>query len=444
MAYIDSLVNYETNTRPTRTAQELNLVRMTKLMAALGNPHKNLRCAHIAGTKGKGSTAAMLSHMLSANGLHVGLYTSPHLMDIRERIEVAGRQISEAEFARLISLVADAARVLPNSSPTFFEALTACAFLHFAAKKVDVAVLETGLGGRLDCTNVVPRPEVCGLTTISYDHMQILGHTLAAIAEEKAGIMKPGVTTISAPQAPEVKRALRKAAEKHKSPLMFVGDDLEFSSRFESSRATGPHIRVSVLTPTSRFEHVAVPMLGDHQALNCAVALGMLDVMKGQGFKIADDRAIAGLSNVKLQGRMELVHDVPRVIVDGAHNPASIEALMRAIGQNVPYDSMVVVFGCNSDKDVAGMLRLVQLGADKVIFTASSSPRAVPPAELAAQFTEVSGRMAQTAPNLDEAIRIAGKAVTRDDLLCVTGSFYLVADAKRLFQNREYVRQLLH
>jgi len=443
LAWLETLVNYESMPKMRRRSVELGLTRINRILAQLHNPHKNLCCVHVAGTKGKGSTVAMLSHMLSANEFSVGVYTSPHILDIRERITINQHHISEADFTRVVARVMAATKAASISDPTFFEALTAAAFLHFAQKKVDIAVVETGLGGRLDCTNVITKPEVCGITSISLDHTQILGNSITSIAEEKAGIFKSGVTVISAPQTPEVKRVLRRTAAKTRSPLLFAGDDIEFSYRFESSRATGPHTRVSVSTPTSRFEHLAVPLLGEHQAFNCAVALGMLDVLKSRGFEIKDEAAITGLANVHLPGRMEVIFDAPRVMVDGAHNPASVEALMRAIGQNVAYDSMVVVFGCNADKDVRGMLQLLQLGADKIIFTASRSPRACDPAELAAQFAEHSGRMAQWCPTLEEAVHIASKAVTRDDLLCITGSFYLVGEAKQLFTQRERVFQLL-
>lgn len=442
-AYLESLVNYERIVLPHRARPAFNLAQTQRLLAALGNPHKRIKVAHIAGTKGKGSTATMLYHMLAANGLHVGLYTSPHLMDVRERIVVNGRMISENEFARVIGRVAEVAgKVLRGKQPTFFEALTVGAFAYFADKKVDLAILETGLGGRLDCTNVVPRPAVCALTSISMDHMSMLGHSLSAIAEEKAGIFKHGVPAISAPQTPEVKRTLRRIAERVGAPLRFAGDDIEFSYRFERSRANGPHTRVSISTSTSRFEHLAVPLPGEHQAINCGVALSMLDVLRSQGFRIDDEAAINGLASVHLPGRMEMICDSPRVLVDAAHNGASIDALMRAIGQNISYDSMVLIFGCASDKDLQGMLQHLQLGADKIIFTRIPSPRACEPQELAARFVELTGRMAQVEPNLEAAVHTVAKAVTREDLLCITGSFYLVGEAKRLFAQPGFAQQL--
>ena len=214
---------------------------------------------------------------------------------------------------------------------------------------------------------------------------------------------------------------------------MFTGEDIEFSYRVESSRTDGCHARVCLTTPQSRFEHLPVPLLGEHQALNCGLALALLDQLKAKGMKIDDDLAMEGLGGVKVPGRMELINESPRMLVDGAHNAASVQALMRAIGQHIPYDSMVLVFGCAADKDIAGMMQQVATGADKVIFTAAkSNARSADPKDLAEAYEECSGRVAQVAPTLDEAITIAQSAASREDIICITGSFYLVGEAKKL------------
>ncbi len=436
VAWLDSLPNFEKRPTSRAAANAFKLSRVQKLLAALGNPQKDFRTVHVAGTKGKGSTSAMLSSMLHGNRMTVGLYASPHILDLRERIKINDRVISEPDTTRLVAKVANVARrLMKGDPPTFFEAVTAVAFMYFAQREVDVAVVEVGLGGRLDATNVI-KPEACGITSISYDHMAVLGNTLTAIAEEKAGIFKPGVPVISSPQHADVKKTLKKVAAKVGCPILFAGEDFEFSTRFESSRATGPQTRICITTPTSHFEHVHVPMLGDHQARNCAVALGLLDQLKGRGFSIDDELAMAGLAKTALPGRMEVIHETPRVLVDGAHNAASIEAVMHAIGQNISCDSMIVIFGANIDKDVKGMLNLLSQGADKVIFTKSTNPRAAAPSDLVAQFKELTGRQEQFSETLDGALEIAAKAVSRDDLICITGSFFLVADAKRLFAKR--------
>lgn len=430
LRFLTQTTNYETLNHARYNQANYSLARMNRLLSALGSPHKKIATVHIAGTKGKGSTAAMLSNMLQGCGYDVGVFSSPHVLDIRERITVNDTWISEQQFTKLVNKLVPVYNAMKGTKPTFFELITAMSFLHFLDQEVDLAVIEAGLGGRLDATNVI-RPEVCGITSISFDHMAQLGNTLSEIAEEKGGIFKPHVPAISAPQEPAVEEALRKLAGQIETPLQFAGGEIEFSYRFESSRIVGPHTRVCLTTSTSRFEHLHVPMLGEHQAINCGLALGLLDALKNQGLEIDDQKAIDGLAKVRLPGRAEIIQQDPKILVDGAHNPASIAALMRTVGQHVPYDSMIVIFGCQQGKDIEGMVRHVQLGADKIIFTQSASPHAVDPKELAACYVEQSGNVAQTAPDLEQAMQIARSAVGADDLICITGSFYLVGEAKR-------------
>jgi dihydrofolate synthase/folylpolyglutamate synthase len=324
--------------------------------------------------------------------------------------------------------------------PTFFDVMTAVAFKYFAEHKIDIAVVETGLGGRLDSTNVI-KPEVTGITSISKDHMAQLGHTLPKIAEEKAGIFKPGVAAVSVIQDPAVEAVLKRSAEKVGAPFDVTGKSVEFSYRFEATRMLGPHSRICLTTPNSKFEHLAVPMMGEHQAINCGLALSVIDKLKTRGFNLSDAKAMEGLAKTAMPGRMEVVSTNPRVLVDGAHNAASLDALMKAIGQHIPYDSMVVIFGCCADKDVPGMLERITSGADKVIFTKVDSIRTANPDELAARYVELYGKMAQVARTLEEALAIANRAVTREDLICITGSFYLVGEAKKYFAAKQLEQQ---
>ncbi len=430
--FLSSLTNYERVIGSRYNESNFNLARMSRILSALGNPHRKLKTVHVVGTKGKGSTATMLSEMLRGCGIRVGLYTSPHVLDVRERIVIDGEMISELEFARAIGSVARVTAKARVAEPTYFEVLTAAALHYFELEQVDIAILEAGMGGRLDSTNVV-KPEAVAITSISRDHVAQLGSDLASIAREKAGAIKQGIPVISAAQVPEVREVIRATAESESAPLRFAHEESDFTYRFEFSRAMGRHARICLTTPHSRFEHLHVPLPGKHQAMNCALALGVLDVLKSRGFAIDDQRAMAGLANVKLPGRMQMISEEPRILVDGAHNAASVDALMRAIGQNIAYDSMVVVFGCQKDKDIAGMMGRIQLGADKIIFTGTGSPRSADAGDLAAAYTEHSGKMAQVAETLDEAMRIALAAASREDLICVTGSFYLVAEAIRKF-----------
>jgi dihydrofolate synthase/folylpolyglutamate synthase len=433
--YLFTKTDYEKQQKLRYNVTAFDLERMLGLLRNLGNPHKKTRTVHIAGTKGKGSTATMLSRMMEANGYKVGLYTSPHVSTLHERITVDAEMITRKEFLGLMNRVQPTLEKMgqKDNHPTFFEIMTAMAFMHFIDKKVDIAVIETGLGGRLDSTNVIT-PEVCGITSISIDHQNLLGPTIEHIAREKAGIIKKGIPIVTVPQDPEAMKVLKKQATLVKAPMTITGKDVDFSYRFESSREHGPHTRICVTTPTSKFEHLRVPLPGEHQALNCGLALTMLDALKNRGFEINDEKSIAGLNNVHMTGRMEIVCRDPRVLVDAAHNAASIRALIAAIGQHVPYDSMIIIFGCNSDKDVRGMLTEIQYGADKVIFTRSNSPKAVWPQDLAEMYTEICGKMCQSALSLTEALRIAQSAISREDLICITGSFYLVGQAKQMFQ----------
>jgi dihydrofolate synthase/folylpolyglutamate synthase len=275
---------------------------------------------------------------------------------------------------------------------------------------------------------------VVGITSLSIDHQKQLGTTIAEIAKEKAGIFKAGVPIVTVQQDPEAMKVLRSHAAAIKAPLSVTGVDIDFSHRFETSPEHGPHNRVCLTTPTSKFEHLRVPLHGIHQAINCGLALAMLDKLKNIGYTIDNDKAAKGLSQVRLPGRMEMICEDPRILIDAAHNAASIHALMHAIGQSIPYDSMIVIFGCNEDKDVRGMLQELQFGADKVIFTRSNSIRAASPDELADMYITISGKMCQSAVSLGEALRLAKSAVGKEDLVCITGSFYLIGQAKTRLQ----------
>jgi dihydrofolate synthase/folylpolyglutamate synthase len=434
LRFLASLADYERLRIVRYTAQNFDLDRMRLLLKKLGNPHDQFRSVHVAGTKGKGSTCAMVAAMLRGAGYKVGLYSSPHLTDIRERIVVDGQMISQADFGRLVKHIEPVVgRVKPT--PTYFDVLTAVAFKHFAEQKVDIAVVETGLGGRLDSTNVLS-PEVTAVTSRSKDHSGQLGAALSHIAAEKGGIFKAGIPALTVIQPPEVEEALRRSAEKAGAPFDITGKTIEFSYRFEATRMLGPHNRVCLTTAQTRFEHLAVPLVGEHQAVNCGLALSIIDKLKTRGIAINDSRAMEGLAKVTIPGRMEMVSQAPRVLVDGAHNAASLDALMKAVGQHIPCDSIVVIFGCCSDKDIPGMLQRITSGADKVIFTPVNNIRTADAEELAGQYTELYGKMAQVAPSLEAALAIANRAVTKEDLIVITGSFYLVGEAKQLFAAR--------
>ncbi len=441
LRYLLTLADYERLRIVRYNSVNFNLDRMRAFLKKLGNPQDAFRSVHIAGTKGKGSTCAMVASMLQACGYKVGVYTSPHLTDIRERIVINGEMLSEADFGRLVRTIQPiASKIKPPV--TYFDVLTAVAFKYFAEQKVEIAVVETGLGGRLDSTNIL-KPEVTAITSISKDHMAQLGNSLSAIAREKAGIFKPGIPAVTIQQAPEVETVLKEVATTVGAPLDITGRTIEFSYRFESSRLMGPHNRICLTTPNSKFEHLAVPLMGEHQAINCGLALSIIDRLKTRGLAISDAAVMEGLQKTQIPGRMEMINQTPRVLVDGAHNAASLDAMLKAIGQHIPYDSMVIIFGCCSDKDVSGMLERIAAGADKVIFTKVNNVRSANPVELSAKYTEEYGKMAQVAATLEDALAIANRAVTKEDLICITGSFYLVGQAKNLFAAKAAARAMI-
>ncbi len=411
-----------------------HLERMNALMDALGNPQRQYKTVHVAGSKGKGSVCEMTAAGLEACGMAVGIYTSPHLVCISERIRIGQRAVSGTDLAGAMSRVLEGAGSLPASlgEITAFELLTAAAFVYFADQAVDIAVIETGLGGRRDATNVL-NPEVTAITSIQLEHTQLLGSTLEQIAREKAGIFRKDVPAITLPQPDGVLSAFREESQKVGAPLLLLGRDIDFSSRFESGQ-----LKVSVVTPRSQYEHMVVPLKGEHQAMNCGLALAILDQLRARSIPTVEARVANGLARTCGAGRLEQVFLRPRIFIDGAHNPESIRALMKAIGAQIRFDSTVAVFGAAADKDIDGMLAALATGADKVIFTrAAEHARAADPRDLIRRFTDMSSKMAQVALTVKDALNLAARAVQRDDIILVTGSFAIAGEAKRLLEEKK-------
>lgn len=437
LTYLYERVDLE-RARPTSaTRHQYKLDRMRAILEALDNPHAGVRHVHIGGTKGKGSTCEMLATCLESCGYTVGLYTSPHLVSVRERVRLNRRFIDEADFTRLMQTCAKAAASVQKAhgDATFFELTTAMAFLHFAEQAVDIAVIEVGLGGLLDCTNVIT-PEVAAVTMIGLDHTQILGDTHEEIAVQKAGIFKPGVAALTYEQNPEVAAVLRRCAEAAGSPFHVLGRDIDFTFRAEGT-PTGLAMRCSLTSERNTYEHITAPLRGEHQAWNCGLALAILDQLCARGFNCPVSKVTRGMELVRLPGRFELAPGPVRLLLDGAHNTESMSALVKSISQNLRYDSLVVVFGCAADKDAGAMLRCLAMGADKVICTrAAGNARAADPHDLARAYHEITGRTAQHTRTLAEALDLATRAAGRDDLVCVTGSFYLVGEAKKAMATR--------
>jgi len=438
LAHLMNRVNVERVAPASVDPHVFKLDRMRALMSELGNPHESFKSVHVAGSKGKGSVCEMTAAALSGCGLTTGIYTSPHLIDVRERVRIGRDWIAQEDFRSVAEKVARAAYSLVPlyGEATYFEVITAIAFLYFAEQAVDVAVIEVGLGGRLDSTNIIT-PCLSIITAIQLEHTDLLGTTLEAISREKAGIIKPGVPAVTIAQDEGVERVFREVAQVQGSTLKVLGKDIEFSFRMEFSPEEGQHARVNVTTPQSTFEHVPVPLKGEHQAVNCGLVLAAIDELRAQGMKLGEREISAGLAKTHAPGRLERIHDSPRIYVDGAHNPESIACLIKALGAHVRYDSLVVIFGCARDKDVKGMLAKMAGGADKVIFTkAEGNARAADPKDLQRKFAEAGGTASQVAPCVKDALNLASRAVTNGDVIVVTGSFYVAGEAKRLLQER--------
>jgi dihydrofolate synthase/folylpolyglutamate synthase len=434
-AYLRSRLNVEA-LRPASVEADkvFRLERMTALLERLGNPQRGFRAVHVAGSKGKGSVCEMTAACLDGCGYATGLYTSPHLVDIRERIRVRREWISDEAFAAVIGAAASAASDIARThgEATHFEIMTAAAYLHFAQQAVDIAVVEVGMGGRLDATNVLS-PEVSVITAIHPEHVRFLGPTIADIARHKAGIMKPGVPAISATQTPEVAEVLRQEARRVGADLAFLRDGIDFTHRLEFTPELGTHVRVVLTTAKSAFEHLPVPLCGEHQAENCGLALAVMDRLRARGLPISDSGVAEGLARTPSNGRLELVLRSPRLYVDGAHTPESIRAVIKALASHGRSDSLVCVFGCAADKDVPGMLKALGTGADKVFFTrAEGSTRSADPRELARRFIEFTGKPSQVVPSVREALNLASRAAASTDAIVVTGSFAVAGEAKRL------------
>ena len=444
--YIFRFVNYEYRVHYAYDAETLNLKRVTDVLSRLGDPHRRFRSVHIAGTRGKGSTAAMLESCLRAAGLRTGLYTSPHLHSFRERIQVGGKPISEGDLAAVVSRCQAALDATPGV--TTFEGITALAFACFAEQGVEWAVVEVGLGGRLDATNVL-LPEVCGITSISYDHMHILGNTLTLIAREKAGIIKQGIPVVSAPQVDEARVVFEDICRERHAPLTLVGRDWWWEPNGTDLR--GQTFRAGKVAPwatsgipaddgRSPSERATtgeywIPLLGRHQLANAAGVLAIIDILRSHGVRISDEAVRQGLAAVRWPGRMEVLRapdGEPPVVVDGAQNADSALKLCEALAQWFTGRGMVLIFGVSSDHDIAGMLNHLLPAARVVIVTRSRHPRAADPAHLAALVEAHPARPADLRVTmsvkdaLDEALRLAGAA----DVVCATGSLFVVAEAR--------------
>jgi len=424
--YFDSLIDYERTVTEARNARFFNLSRMEHLLAKLGNPEQGRSFVHIAGTKGKGSTSAMVAAIAQAAGYRVGLYTSPHLISFRERIRVNHQMIKKSavgELAKQLVAPIESLRGSEAGTPSFFEAYTALALLYFAGEKVELAVMETGLGGRLDATNVIA-PLCCGITTIALDHTVELGDTLAAIAGEKAGIIKPGVPVVCAPQEPEALAAIEKVSQEKSAPLIMVGEEIQVQS--------GGGRKLIINGHKGRYE-VECALTGEHQAKNAAVAVGLVELLADKGFAINGNAIRQGLAKVHWPGRLQVLPGVPPLVLDGAHDVASARALRQSLAKIFHDKKITFVLGIAKDKDIAGIMAELLSVAEAVVVTAAKSPRSATPEALQEICRKISPQMNCEAVGNPKAALAKAQALAKGHaVVVVTGSLYLVGEAMEL------------
>ena len=441
--YLYSFVDYSLTRGFRNLPEQFDLARMAAFMEQLGNPHRSYPVIHVAGTKGKGSVCAFCTSALRQAGYAVGLYTSPHLEDYAERIQFDGQPIPHED---LIALVDEIRPILDQGTKlTTFEITTALAFLYFARRGASAVIAEVGLGGRLDATNIV-LPVTAVITSLSFDHMQVLGNTLAEIAAEKAGIIKPGIPVVLAPQVEEARQVVERVAQERGSPLIQIGRDYQYSLlehnlerqsllvwKTEPGMASDDPER-RTLEANSAVK-LTIPLLGEHQVENAAVAYAALQTAASRGLRLDQEALQRGFAQVSWPGRFEILQREPPVIVDSAHNRDSARKLAKTLETYFPDREVILVFGASEDKDISGMLAELTPRVRQVIFTQSFHPRAIRPEELT-QLALPFGKPTQIVPAVEDALQVALAQADEKSLVLAAGSIFVAAGIRQTWYNQ--------
>ncbi len=431
--YIYQRLNYERVSHDSYQVEDFRLARMTRLLELLGNPQETLPAVHIAGTKGKGSTSAMLASMLAAAGVRAGLFTSPHLVRYEERMTVNGVEPAPEEIVALVEQLRPAVETLVGEmppGPTYFEVTTALAWLHFLQRNCDLAIMEAGLGGRLDSTNVC-RPHCCIITSISRDHMRLLGETLPEIAAEKAGIIKPGVPVITGVDQPEVLAVVEDFAQRAEAPLHRLGREIKLEILAPAAGDGLPRFRVNIETFRQRYEGLICPLPGRHQCRNLALAVTAFDLYVA-GSDLPSVRK--GLAATNWPLRIQQVGARPRIIIDTAHNDASMTALCETLA-TLSHRRRILIFATSRDKDASAILRILNASFDEVILTRYvHNPRALPVDQLEAVARSSLTIPWRSSPDPSRAWAAAQQGLMEDDLVCITGSVFLAAEMQPIVE----------
>jgi dihydrofolate synthase / folylpolyglutamate synthase len=410
------------------------LSRTEKILELLGNPHKELRCIHIAGTNGKGSTAAMLNSILVQAGNKVGLYTSPYLEVFEERIQINNENIPKDSLSLVVTKVkkaVDEVVKLGYDHPTEFEIITCAAFLYFKIQKVTFAVIEVGLGGRLDSTNVIT-PILSIITSISFDHMQVLGNTIEEIAGEKAGIIKNKIPVVLYPQEAQVEKIIENACCKNNSSLIKIKKD---SAQVISINKEKNFQCIKVKTYKDEYE-IELSLLGSHQVLNCTTVLTAIEVLKELGVKIEKKHILNALSNVKWIGRLEVMNRHPLVVIDGAHNMDGINKLLESVERYFEYDNLILILGILTDKQVEAMTKAIAPLASKIIAVTPHSERGSLALELKKVILKYNENC-EAIENYTEAYKKALSYAGPKDIILFSGSLYMIGDMRKIIKASE-------
>ncbi|MBM7870039.1 dihydrofolate synthase/folylpolyglutamate synthase [Clostridium pascui] len=404
------------------------LERTNKILELLGNPHKDLKCIHIAGTNGKGSTTAMLTQILMESGYKVGMYTSPFIEEFEERIQINNNNIPKEKLCEVVERVKIAVHKtceLGYDEPTEFEIITAVMFVYFREEKVDYAVIEVGLGGRIDATNVV-NPLISIITSISYDHVKILGNTLEEIAYEKAGIIKEKTPVILYPVEEEAKLSIEKVAKQKQSSIIYVKRE---DSMLKEKLYNVPYQEITVNTSRNTYE-IQLSLLGTHQLLNCSVVINAAEELQNIGVNIKKEHIIEGLKKVKWAGRLEMLKAKPMVVIDGAHNIDGIKSLKNSINTYFKYNKFILIMGILSDKQVDDMVKVITPEASNIITVTPPSYRA----ENSSGLVEIIKKYnpnCEAIENYKEAYEKALDYANEDDLILICGSLYMVGEMRK-------------
>lgn len=431
LAFWYGRINYEQ--RPPRP-DDLKLEHMQSLLSRLGQPQDRLRILHVAGSKGKGSTSALLAAILQQAGYRTGLFTSPHLCRVEERFQVNGQPIHQEELIQLLTdLRALETGTAPENASTFFELATAIGFLHFIRRRADAAVVEVGLGGRFDSTNVC-RPEVSLITSISLDHTKQLGDRIASIAREKAGIIKPRRPVISGATDLEARTVIEAISRQRRAPLRQLGVDFRYEYEPGQVTANGTRrARVQIQTAARNWPAFELGLLGEHQAANAAVAVVCVEELRRHGWHLPDAAVATGLAEVSWPARLEVLGRRPLVVLDCAHNVASAQALVAALQSSFPSARRQLIFAASNDKDVRGMFRVLAPHFERAWLTRyTQSPRSFGPEELAAHLRSVSDLPHDLLMTPTEAWEAARQVARPEDLICITGSVFLAGELRPL------------